>query len=371
MKIAILSPFYPFRGGIAQFSDSLFCELKKSCEVKAFSFDTLYPKILFPGKSQTVPNAAEVDMIESDRVLSSVNPATYKKTANAINNYHPDVLIVAYWMFFFAPAYRILCKFLKPEIKVVALVHNAISHEGSFFDKPLAKWFFKRCDAFIVMSEYVKRDILSLVPKANIMLSPHPIYNHYGEKVDRKGALETLGMQTDRQTILFFGLIRDYKGLDLLIEATKYLSADFQIIIAGECYGSFEKYEKLIKHSPISQSIKVFQQYIPDHMVNDLFSVSDLLVLPYRSATQSGVVALAYHFDMPMVATNVGGLGKMLVAAKTGIVTDDISPEGVAKAIKQYFKEDKQLYINNIKKEKERLSWTRFAEKLTDFCASL
>lgn len=371
MKIAILSPFHPFRGGIAQFSDSLYSELEKTHEVKAFSFSTLYPKLLFPGKSQVVPDEDNTEKIDSSDFLNSVNPFSYRKTAKEINNYAPDVLIIAYWMFFFAPALGTVCRFLNKKIKVVALVHNAISHEKTIFDNPLSKYFFKKCDAFITMSEPVKADILSLLPNASIFLSPHPIYDHYGAKIEKVEAKDKLDVPEAKHTILFFGLIREYKGLDLLIEATKYLSADYQLIIAGECYGSFDKYAQLIKESPISHNIITFEQYIPDTMVNLLFSASDLLVLPYKSATQSGVVTLAYQFELPIVATNVGALGETVESAKTGIVAESVTPEAITKAIKNYFKQDSEIYTTNIKKEKERLSWTVFANSLSEFLVKL
>lgn len=371
MKIAILSPFHPFRGGIAQFSDSLYSELKKAYEVKAFTFTTLYPQFLFPGKSQIVPEEDNTDKIGATDILSSINPFSYRKAAKEINDYNPDVLIIAYWMFFFAPALGRVCRHLNKKIKVVALVHNAISHENSTFDKPLSKYFFKKCDAFITMSEPVKADILSLLPNAKVHVSPHPIYDHYGKKIDKNEAKDQLNIPVVKNTILFFGLIREYKGLDLLIEATKYLSADYQLIIAGECYGSFDKYAQLIKESPISHNIVTFEQYIPGNMVNQLFSASDLLVLPYKSATQSGVVTVAYQFDLPMVATNVGALGDTIRDAKTGIVAEDVTPEAIAKAIKTYFKQDSEEFLLNIEKEKKRLSWTSFSNSLGEFLTKL
>lgn len=368
MKIAILSPFYPFRGGLAQLNVRLYSELAKNNEVAAFSFTTLYPDFLFPGKTQFVTEGDTPAIIDARRVLSSINPFSYIKTAKAINEYSPDILIIPYWMSFFAPAYGTVCRFLNKKTKVVSLVHNAISHERTIIERPLAKYFFNRCNAFIVMSEPVRKDLLSLRKDANVLLLPHPIYDHYHEKIDKAEACEKLGINSTKKTLLFFGFIRDYKGLDILIEATNYLSEDFQLIIAGESYGSFDKYNELINKSSLRGNIIVYEQYINDDMVTLLFSASDLLVLPYRSATQSGVVALAYQLETPMVATDVGALGETVRSTKTGVIAKEVSPKAIAEAIIEYFSgQDKDFYLKNIQNEKRRLSWANFTAGVEGF----
>jgi len=368
MKIAILSPFYPYRGGIAQFSTHLYKELSKNNEVKAFSFKKLYPDFLFPGKTQYVEDEDVVSVIDGERLLSSINPVSYKKTATEINKFAPDVLIVAYWMSFMAPALGSVCRFLKKDIKIVALVHNAVSHEKTIFETPLAHYFFFSCDAFIVMSKTVEKDLLRIRPNAKIFLQPHPIYDHYADKTDKRTAREKLNIDRDKRTLLFFGFIRDYKGLDILLEATKSLTDDYQLIVAGETYGSFDKYRKLIDESSIKNNIHVFDQYISDERVSIIFSASDVLVLPYRSATQSGVISTAYQLEMPVIATDVGAIGDTIRSAGTGIVVSDISPGGIADAVKQYFDEEKQsYYIGNIRLQKELLSWSSFAGNIMKF----
>lgn len=372
MKIAILSPFYPFRGGMAQFSEGLFPELEKNNEVKAYTYTTLYPDFLFPGKTQFVEEGSVGSTFEKNKVLSSVNPFSYITTANKINKYSPDFLIIPYWISFLAPALGTVVRFLDKKIKVIALVHNAIPHEKRFFDTPFAKYFLKKCDAFIVLSEAVQNDLLALVPKVKILLKPHPIYDHYKERIDRTEACVKIGVDANKKNLLFFGLIREYKGLDLLIEAMNYLDESYQLIVAGECYGDFKKYQSLIDQSPLKNNIKVFEQYIPDDKVTDFFSASDLLILPYRSATQSGVVAVAYQMELPMLATNVGGLGETIRLANVGIVTDEVSPQSVAEGIKSYFTDSKQdEYLQNIRKEKKRLSWSSFAQSVEEFMQSL
>lgn len=370
MKIAILAPFFPYRGGLSQLNTNLYKELtKKGCDVKAFNFTTLYPQFLFPGKTQFVDNQdTATDECASVRVLSSVNLLTYRKTANAINQYNPNILIIPYWMSFLAPAFGIVVSLLNKNIKIVALVHNAIPHEKRFFDKAFAKFFFRKCDAFIVMSDYVEHDLLELIPHAKLINNEHPLYEQFKYTVAHQEACEELSVDLTKKNILFFGLIREYKGLDLLIEAMGYLDNSYQLIIAGESYVDFSKYQALIDKSSLKDNIKVFEQYIPEDKVSIFFAASDLLVLPYRSATQSGVLAIAYQLEKPIVSTNVGAIGTMLKKAGTGIVVDEISPQSIAKGIKLFFDENKKdTCISHIKEEKERLSWSSFTNNLLNF----
>lgn len=368
MRIAILSPFYPFRGGIAQFSARLYTELSKNHEIKAYTFTTLYPNFLFPGKTQFVSDADSAQEVDAVRVLSSINPFSYIKTAKEINRFSPDILIIPYWMSFLAPALGTVARFVDKKIKIVSLVHNAISHEKTFFEKPLASYSLKKSDAYIVMSDLVKQDILTIKPNANILLKPHPIYDHYKDKIDMKEARKSLKFDPNKKTLLFFGFIRDYKGLDILIEATNYLTDDYQLIIAGESYGSFDKYTQMISNSLLKDNIIVFEQYINDDMVSLLFSAADVLVLPYKSATQSGVVAIAYQLEIPVIATNVGALGQAVNEAQTGLVVDEVDSKYLADTILDYFNNDRSdIFLKNIRSEKERLSWKSFAQSVEDF----
>lgn len=372
MKLALLTPFYPYRGGIAQFSDRLYQELTKDDEVKVFSYSTLYPKILFPGKTQYVPNPIENSDLPSERILSSINPASHNRTAQAINEYQPDVILVAYWMPFMAIALSRVCKKLDKNIKIVGLIHNAMPHEKSWLDKPLAMMFFKQCDAFVTMSEGVRSDLQSLGLKAPMLALEHPIYDHYPAKIDQAMALGQLGLKGDKKTVLFFGLIRSYKGLDLLIEAMGLLDDSYQLVIAGECYGSFSSYEQLIGLSKNKENIKVFEHYISDEVVSVLFSAADVLVLPYRSATQSGVVAVAYQLETPVIATNVGSLGSTIKDAETGIVALDVSAEAIAESLDVFFNSDyKTVYKIPLTKEKARLSWSSFVHVVKPFISKL
>lgn len=372
MRFAILSPIYPYRGGIAQFSGRLYQELvEEGYEVKAFNFKRLYPDILFPGKTQYVEEGESVEAIASERVLDSVNPLSYITTTKAIRTYAPDVLIISYWMSFFVPGYAHVANRMRKHCKVIALIHNAIPHEPHFFDKPLATLLFRQCHGFIVMSDIVRDDLLRLCPSARYIQNPHPLYDHFGEKMDRAEACARLHLDSSRKNLLFFGLIRDYKGLDLLIEAMGELEDDYQLIIAGECYGSFEKYQALIDTSPARNRIQVHNAYISDEEIPVYFSAADALILPYRSATQSGVVSVAYHYDLPMVATPVGDFPNSVGRAGTGVVASGISASAMAEGIRALFLPEKwQSIPERIAETKKRLSWGNLTKKLLQFIQS-
>lgn len=372
MRIAILSPFYPYRGGIAQFSGMLYTQLARDGhEVKAFNFSRLYPDILFPGKTQYVEAGDRAIAIDSQRVLDSINPLSYFKTGRTIEAFAPDVLIISYWMSFFVPGYAHVAHRMKKHCQVITLIHNAIPHEPRFFDKTLASLFFRQCQGFIVMSDHVRHDLESLCPKARYIQNPHPLYDHFGNKMDRGEACRKLGLSRDKKTLLFFGLIRDYKGLDLLIEAIGQLGEEYQLVIAGECYGRFDKYQALIDQSSAKERIFVYNEYISDDDIPLFFSASDVLILPYRSATQSGVVSVAYHYDLPMLATPVGDFPNSVGRPGTGIVVPEVSVAAITRGVEEMFSSGKrEEFATNIAKEKAVLSWATLTKKLLRFIES-
>lgn len=368
MKIAILSCFYPYRGGISQFNACMLQELSKKHTVKAFNFKRQYPNILFPGKTQYVSKEDNAVPVESTALLDTANPFSYIRTAKEISRWKPDLLIMRYWMSWFAPSLGYVARHLPKECKVISILDNVVPHEPRFFDKPFTKYFLKPQDGFITLCNAVAEDLLKFMPNANYLVTPHPLYSHFGEKIDKASAHNIIksGLNPDKKTILFFGLIREYKGLDILIKSFSLLDKSYQLIIAGEPYGSFEPYQKLINQSPNRENIFVNTNYIEDNRVNGYFCASDICVLPYRSATQSGISSISYHFNLPLITTNVGGLKETIEKPGTGIVVDQITPEAIANAIKEYFNtpDISTNMVNSIKKEKERLSWTNFCEKV-------
>ena len=369
MKIAILSCFYPFRGGISQFNANLLTELGKTHDVKAFNFKRQYPDFLFPGKTQYVTPDDEAVPIESEALLDTACPFTWGRTAKAIKAWGPDILVIRYWMPYFAPSLGYVARRMPKECKVIAILDNVVPHERHFFDAPLTKYFLSGTDACITLCEEVAKDLLSLKKDANYTVLSHPVYSHFGAKMDRAEAERMLGLEPGKKNILFFGLIREYKGLDILLEAFDRLGPDYQLIIAGEPYGSFEKYERQILSSPGQNRIHVFDHYVKDSEVSRYFSAADVAVLPYRSATQSGISSIAYHFEVPMIVTGVGGLKETIGDRGTGIVTSDGTPACIAEAIQRFFADSsiRDACIDNIKAEKYRLSWDRFCLNLTKF----
>lgn len=389
MRIAILSCFYPFRGGISQFNTYLLEELSKKHTVKAFNFKRQYPGILFPGKTQKVSEDDDARPVESVAVLDTANPFTYSSTARAIAGFEPDVLLTRYWMSYFAPSLgsvcgkvsRILEKKGRKDFRTVAVADNIIPHEKHFFDIPLARYFVRRQSGIVTLSHAVEEQLQQICPGVRSQTIPHPLYSNFGERTDTLRARRQLGMQgtdqqvMDRKVLLFFGLIREYKGLDLLLEAMTLLDGSYTLVVAGECYGSFDRYRQIIdseRFAPIRNNLILNDKYIPDKDVKVYFSAADLSVLPYRSATQSGISSISWNFDVPLITTPVGGLIESVGEAGTGLLAESISPEGIAQAIRKYFAENKkEEYLYNISRLKKELSWESFADKLENFINTL
>lgn len=369
MRIALLSCFYPFRGGISQFNASLYQELSKTDTVRAFNFKRQYPGFLFPGKTQYVTKDDDAAPIDSTAVLDTANPFTYRKTYKAIRDWNPDLVIISYWMSYFAPSLGFIARRLKKHCKVVSVLHNVVPHEPMFFDKPLTRYFLSGCSGHAALCEEVAEDLRKLDPKARSVSLFHPVYSHFGERVPRAEAEKKLGLEPGKKNLLFFGLIREYKGLDILLKAFAQLDDSYVLIVAGEPYGSFEKYRKLIDSSPAKDRIKLFTKYIKDSEVKYYFSASDLAVLPYRSATQSGISAISNHFEVPMVVTDVGGLRQTVGDTGTGLVAERPDEESILKEIRKFFSNDnlRTLCVNSIRVEKDRLSWKTFSKRLLDF----
>lgn len=389
MRIAILSCFYPFRGGISQFNTYLLKELSKKHDVKAFNFKRQYPGILFPGKTQKVAQDDDALPVESISVLDTANPLTYGKTAKVIAEYGPDLLITRYWMSYFAPSLgsvtskvaSILKKKGKSGFKAVAIADNIIPHEKHFFDIPLARFFVRRQSGIVTLSHSVEQELHQICPEAKSLTIPHPLYSNFGDRTDTLEARKKLGMRgsdeeiLSRKVLLFFGLIRDYKGLDLLLEAMPLLDGSYTLVVAGENYGSFEKYSQIInseRFAPVRNNLILVNRYIPDGEVKVFFSAADVSVLPYRSATQSGISSISWNFDVPLITTPVGGLVESVGQARTGMLTESVSAKGVADAVKKYFAENKkEEYLYNISRLKRELSWETFADKLETFVNTL
>lgn len=372
-RIAFLSTFYPFRGGIAQFNALLFRAFEEEGhKVTAYTFKRQYPNILFPGETQFVTEADKVDEIPSTRLLDTINPFTYLKTARKIKADKPTIFLTKYWMTFFGPSLGAVAKRMKPGIKRISILDNVIPHEKRFFDKMANRYFLKHNDGFIVMSDKVLEDLLSLKPDAKYLRIDHPVYDHFGEIQEAGAAREKLGIPADAKVALFFGFIREYKGLDLIIEAMSDLPEDVHLVVAGEVYGTFDKYQELIDQSPAKDRIHLFNQYIADDQVSDFFSAADVCVLPYKGATQSGITAISHHFNLPIIATDVGGLKESIKHGETGLIVNEPKKELIAASVQEYFNfGHKEKFAVNIQKEKEENSWENFGKRIIEFAEQL
>lgn len=370
MRFAFLSAFPPYRGGIAQFSTALVKELRKDHPVRAFTFTRQYPDVLFPGTSQFDAGAA--DPVGAVRVLDTMGPWTWRRTADRMLADRPEVAVLRYWMPFFAPAMGAVAGHLRKRgVPVITIVDNALPHEPHFYDKPLTRWFLRRNNGLVAMTTAVQQDILALCPGARVRLMPHPLYDHFGVPLPRTDARRILGLPEEARILLFFGLIRAYKGLDLLLEAFAHLDGRYHLVIAGEPYGDFGAYQKQIDASPLKANIHLHARFIADGEVPAFFSAADAVVLPYRSATQSGITAVACHFGVPVVATDVGGLREALFNGRAGVLVHQVSAAAVADGIRRLFEADPRSFGSGMAQLRDELSWARFAQGLVDFAGSL
>ena len=369
MKITILSTTYPFRGGIAHFNGLLYKELSKRNEVDVITFSRQYPSLLFPGKSQ-VEEGDSLEKIPSQQLLDSINPLNWIKVGLKIKKSSPDLLIFKYWMPFFAPCFGTITKIVKRnnQTKVLVICDNVIPHERKPGDRIFTKYFFNSADYFILLSEKVKDDLLKLKPDAKNKIIPHPIYSNFGSAVSKLEAKQKLNL-SDEKIILFFGFIRDYKGLDVLFQAMSELKNKIavKLIIAGEFYTDKEKYIRLIETLKIKENIHLFTDFIPTSEVKYYFSACDAVILPYKDATQSGIVQIAMNFKKPVIASNVGGLGEVVHHNKTGFIVDKANPSLLANAILEFYdgKKEKE-FVENIENEISKYSWEKFVKNMME-----
>ena len=374
MKITFLSTFYPFRGGIAQFNALVYRALEKDNSLEAITFTRQYPNILFPGKTQLVGPEDQADAIPSKSWLDSINPFTYWTTGRRIKKNIPDLIITKYWMTFFAPSLGFVLGMQAKKTVRISILDNVIPHEKRFFDHWCNRYFLKRNDGFIVMSDKVKIDLLSYLPEEKYLYIPHPVYDHFGEKCSKIDALKKLNLEgfADKKIVLFFGIIRDYKGLDILLEAFSLLDDSFHLIVAGEVYGSFEKYDAIISEHQLKDKVSLCNNYIGDEEVKFFFSAADVGVLPYKSATQSGITSIANHFELPLIATNVGGLAETILHQKTGLIVDKVAPEALAESLVSFFASNQQeAFQSAIRQINTENTWEKFGVKLLEFYRQL
>ena len=369
-KVVFFSALPPYRGGISDFSELVVGAMEQLCDLKAFTFKKQYPNFLFPGKTQLSQNKLAKSY---PRIVSGFNPLSYFSAVRQLKKSSPTIFITNYWMTFFSPMNVFFSKGLNKNCIKIAIIHNLVPHEKRFFDSIFNRMFVKSYDGFIVLSESVKNDLLAIDPAAKHCLLKHPSYNQFGEKIVRVEAAAALGLDPTKKILLFFGLIRNYKGLDLLLQAFSNLNNEFILLIAGEVYGDEITYTDLIAQSK-NKNIHFVNQFIDEQDVKLYFSVADLCILPYKSATQSGIQALANSFCLPVLISNVGGLAEDIVDEKNGFILNDINPLAIQNKIEVIFKEMKILKVQeNLKRENLLLddSWAKFSESLIQFSERL
>ncbi len=376
MKITIVGTAYPYRGGLATFNERLARQFKQEGhEVEVITFTLQYPSFLFPGKTQYSSEVEPTD-ISIRRLLHSCNPFSWIRLGRMLRQSRPDMLICCYWMAFFAPAYSTVCRIAKRNgvTRCVALVHNMFPHEKSVLDKLFAPCFVKAQDAFVTLSDAVAKDIKGLNSKLytlnskqqpQVAISPHPIYDHYGERMSKEEACAALHLDPDKKYLLFFGLVRAYKGLDLLLDALERIKdtqPDVQLLIAGEFYENEDKYRRQIQDNGLDDRVIIRNEFIPDADLRKYFGAADLIVQPYKSATQSGVTQVAFHFEKPILVTNVGGLGEIVHHGKMGYAVAPDSQE-IAECMEDYFAHNRQTaFTAYLQKEKVKYGWDKMTQ---------
>ena len=370
-KAIIVGPAFPLRGGIANFNEALCRSMnKEGIGTKIISFSLQYPGFLFPGKTQYDAGAGPKD-ISIETTINSVNPFSWLKVARQIKKEQPDFVIFRYWLPFMAPCLGTIAKRIKREtaVKVIAITDNVIPHEKHFGDKLLTSYFIKQCDGFIAMSQSVLNDLNEFTPTDKKSFLPHPIYDIFGEPVDKQDALKHLHLSSNDKHLLFFGFIRKYKGLDLLLEAMadeRIKQLGVKLIVAGEYYEDAAPYNEIIKKNKLENSIILKTDYIPSEEVRYYFCVADMVAQPYKTATQSGVTQIAYHFEKPMLVTDVGGLSEIVPHNKVGYVVE-VNSKSIADAVVDFYEKNKeQEFINNTIVEKQRFLWSSFVKGMMD-----
>ncbi len=374
MKIIIVSTAYPLRGGIAHFNALLAKHLGKYHNVETITFKRQYPGFLFPGKTQEESgNTATGEIITpAPQLIDSINPLNWISVAKTIAKRKPDLLIFKYWLPFFGPCFGTIAKWVKRKVntKVLFICDNIIPHEKRPGDVAFTNYAFGAADYFVVQSKAVEQDLNKYFPNSTYRLIPHPLYENFGTVLPQDEARTKLGI-TSKNVLLFFGYIRSYKGLMTLIDSMKLIvdsgEQDYQLLVVGEFYDEEQKYRDKVKALNLESSIRFFSDYVPNDEVATYFSAADVVVLPYRSATQSGIVQIAYNFDRPVIATDVGGLAEVVIDNKTGFIVPPENPDALSKSILRFFKErEEKHFTENVSEEKKKYSWDNFIQQIEE-----
>ncbi|MES2567417.1 MAG: glycosyltransferase [Bacteroidota bacterium] len=367
-KIFIIGPAYPLRGGLATF-DELFCEAfnKQGHDCEIISYSLQYPSFLFPGSTQFDTSGNEPKHIKIHTLINSVNPLSWIKTARFIKKHKPDFVVFRFWIPFMGPALGSIARMIgKSGVKVLAITDNVIPHEKRAGDEAFSKYFINSCDGFVTMSKAVMNDLRKFTSTSYKKYLLHPLYTSFGEKQGKQQARKTLGLPADKQLILFFGLIRKYKGLDMLLDAMHELKSkpEINLVIAGEFYEDKQPYLDLIEKYGIQDQVILHGKFIANEDVKLYFSAADLVALPYRSATQSGVTQVSFHFEVPTLVTNVGGLSEIIPDKIAGYVVES-NGKAIAEGIDDYFSNNRmEAFTQGMIREKKKYDWKIFVDEV-------
>ena len=370
-SVVIIGPAHPLRGGLASYDERLAkAFMDKGYNTAIYTFSYQYPSFLFPGTTQ-YSNEPAPKGISIKIKINSVNPLNWISVGNELKKLKPDIIVVRYWLPFMGPCLGTILRRVKKNrhTKVVCIADNIFPHEKRPGDKLFTKYFLKPVDGFITMSEKVLQDLHQFAKGKPAQFVPHPLYDNFGEKISKEEARKKLDIDTDARVILFFGFIRKYKGLDILLQAMKLIKQipsvqNIKLLIAGEFYEDAANYSELLKDGTIKNNLIIHTEFIPDSMVKYYLCAADCVVQPYRNATQSGVTPLAYHFEIPMIVTNVGGLPSLVPDKKVGLVAEP-NAESIAEKVKEYFDLGEEFFLPHLREEKKKYSWERMVEEIT------
>jgi glycosyltransferase involved in cell wall biosynthesis len=369
MDIVLIGPAYPYRGGLASYNERLArALLEAGHRVSLYTFTVQYPRLLFPGKTQYSSSPAP-EGLQIKRKINATMPLSWFRVGAELRRAKPDLLVFHYWLPFLGPAFAKVAAVAKrnKHTKSISILHNIVPHEKRIGDRMFTKWFVKRMDGFVAQSQTVLEDLNRFDSDKPRLLSPHPLFDNFGEPIPKSEAKHLLGLDPAFSYVLFFGFIRAYKGLDLLLHAwadQRIAGMPLRLIIAGEYYENADRYKALIAKLGLEDRIVQRNEFIPNEQVNRYFCASDLLVQPYRQATQSGVAQIAYHFNRPMIVTNVGGLPEIVPHNRVGYV---VKPDAldIANHIVRFFAEGKEAEFSaNAAQEKNRFSWQALVQAI-------
>lgn len=361
-KVIIIGPAHPLRGGLASFNERLAKQFnQENIETTIYTFSLQYPNFLFPGTTQYSSEHAPKNL-DINVCINSINPFNWLKIGWQLKKAKADIIVVRYWLPFMGACLGTILRIVKKnnKTKIVCIADNILPHEKRIGDKQLTSYFLKPIDAFITMSEKVMKDLRMFTNK-NAVKVEHPLYDNFGEAIDKKTARQILGLNTNDKIILFFGFIRKYKGLDLLFEAMKILQVKYghlniKLLIAGEFYENRKEYDEQINSLNIASNLILKTDFIADSEVGYYLSAADFVIQPYKNATQSGVTPLAYHFNKPMLVTNVGGLPALVPDKKVGLIAEPNSND-IAEKIVALYEFGEEYFIPYLQEEKKKYSW--------------